>query len=409
MELTPPSVPRGAETRHEQLLDSHRRRWPLQIFQAAAALFVLVFAFSYLAPLDIFSSASQTPPDMKLLTAASLVCVPLGAAVALNITHYKDEPLAPSPLPPSHAHSDGEKIIELFQDLGRSTVWKSIANISMEGDTFEPEGMVRLGDDRFVVSCGEYTAGTQSYGKIINGTDRSPGAGFGHLIVFNGKGERIADATITRKGDIEYHNGGIDFDGEFIWGTIAQYRPNTTAYVYKAHPANLKPKQVLHYNDHLGGIVHDTDKDTITCLNWGSRNASTWDLDDVETGCDASPPPDSVVRNPSYFVDYQDCKLLGHSALYDGRSVALCSGVATIGGYNLGGVALVDVATMTPLAEVPIALQSALGQRLTQNPVDVSVEDGKLRFYWMPDQHNSTLYVYEAQPQSPFEFGGGPQ
>jgi hypothetical protein len=44
---------------------------------------------------------------------------------------------------------------------------------------------------------------------------------------------------------------------------------------------------------------------------------------------------------------------------------------------------------------------------MTQNPVDVSVENGKLRFYWMPDQRNSTLYVYEAQPQSPFEYGGG--
>lgn len=85
----------------------------------------------------------------------------------------------------------------------------------------------------------------------------------------------------------------------------------------------------------------------------------------------------------------------------------LCSGVATIGNYNLGGIALVDVDTMTPLAEVPIALESALGLRMTQNPVDVSVEAGKLRFYWIPDQRNSTLYVYEAQPDSQFQYGGG--
>ncbi|KPM42741.1 hypothetical protein AK830_g3818 [Neonectria ditissima] len=341
------------------------------------------------------------------LSSGLATCAPLAAA--LNITFYKNESLAPSPLPLSHAASDGEQIIELFQTLGRSTVWKSIANISFQGDTFEPEGMVRLSDDRYVVSCGEYTEHTEKYGKIVNGTDRTAGKGFAHLMVYNGKGERIADATITEAGDGkgEYHNGGLDYDGEFIWGTIGQYRPNSTAYIYRTDPATLEPEQVLHYADHLGGIVHDTRDNSITALNWGARNATTWDLEHTETGCDATPKPNNVVRNPSYFVDYQDCKWLGRSSFYSGKSVMLCSGVATLGGYNLGGIALVDVATMEALAEVPITLESALGVRLTQNPVDVSVQDGKLRLYWMPDQHNSTLYIYEAQPDSPFQFGGG--
>lgn len=345
----------------------------------------------------------------------SLVACGAPFAAALNITYYQNVPLAPSPLPASHAASDGEQIIELFQRLGRSTVWTSIANISFEGDTFEPEGMIRLGNDRYVVSSGEYTEHTKSYGEIINGTDRTAGHGFAHLMVYNGKGERIADATITTEGAQEYHNGGIDWDGESIWGTIGQYRPNSTAYVYKADPATMEPTEVVHYDDHLGGIVHDTVASSITALNWGSRNASTWDLKRVTPGCASEPAsapapaprPRSVLRNPSYFVDYQDCKWLGRSRFYGGKSVMLCSGVATIGNYNLGGVALVDVATMVPLAEVPIALESALGVRLTQNPVDASVEDGKLRFYWMPDQHNSTLYIYEAEPDSPFQYGGG--
>ncbi|OAQ61469.1 hypothetical protein VFPPC_09302 [Pochonia chlamydosporia 170] len=341
---------------------------------------------------------------MRMLT---FVAGLLPLATGLNITYYQNVPLAPSPLPPSHAASDGEKIIELFQTLGRTTIWKSIANITIQGDTFEPEGMVRLGNDRFIVSCGEYTESTKKYPTIINGTDRTPGQGFGHLIVFNGKGQRLADATITKQGALEYHNGGIDYDGKFIWGTIAQYRPNTTAYAYKAVPASLEPKTVLYYKDHLGGVVHDTRDNKITCLNWGSRNASTWSLSHIKPGCVSSPTPEKVVRNPSYFVDYQDCKWLGHSKFYHGKSVMLCSGVATVGNYNLGGVALVDVDTMVPLAEVPISLESALGVRMTQNPVDVSVENGRLRFYWMPDQRNSTLYVYEAQPDSPFEYGGG--
>ncbi|KAH7325745.1 hypothetical protein B0I35DRAFT_474485 [Stachybotrys elegans] len=323
----------------------------------------------------------------------------------LNVTYYQNVSLVPSPMPPSHAESDGELIVELFQNLGLTTVWKSIANITIEGDSFEPEGMVRLSDDRYVVSSGQWTEPTQRYGKIINGTDRTPGKGFAHLVVYDGEGKRIADATITKEGDDEYHNGGIDYDGKVIWGAIGQYRPNTTGYAYKADPATLSPQQVMHYSDHLGGIIHDTWNNSITCLNWGARNASTWDLDGVP--CGAGKKPRTVVRNPTYFIDYQDCKWLGYSNYYAGRSVMLCSGLATIGGYRLGGVALVDAATMTPLAEVPVALESALGARMTQNPMDVAVVDRKLRFYWMPDHHNSTLYIYEAQPDSPFQYGGG--
>jgi hypothetical protein len=342
---------------------------------------------------------------MKSLSLLALA----STATALNITWYRNESLAPTPLPPSHADSDGEKIIEIFQNLGRSSVWKSIENITMEGDTFEPEGMVRLGDDRYVFSIGQWTVRTQSYGEIINGTDRTVGEGFSHLRVYNGKGQIIADATITERDEIEYHNGGIDWDGKVIWGTNAQYRPNSTANIYTADPYTLEPTIKFRYRDHLGGIVHDTRDNLITAMNWGSRNATTWDLNKIKTcsGGGAYLKPEYTVRNPSYFIDYQDCKWLGHSKFYDGRSVAFCSGVATIEGFNLGGVALVDVKTMTPLAEVPIALRTVRGGRATQNPVDVSVHDGKLRLYFMPDQGNSTLYVYEAQPDSPFQFGGG--
>lgn len=193
-------------------------------------------------------------------------------------------------------------------------------------------------------------------------------------------------------------------------GTIAQYRPNSTAYVYTVKPENLVPKTILNYDDHLGGIVHDVGSHTITALNWGSRNASTWNLDEVPHDAPELPSTkaESVVRNPSYFVDYQDCKFLGHSSHYNDRAVMLCGGVATIGTgateYNLGGIAIVDVETMTPLDEVPITLISALGSPLTQNPIDASVEDGKLRLYLLPDQHNSTLYIIEAQPDSPYEY-----
>ncbi|KAJ5708912.1 hypothetical protein N7493_010246 [Penicillium malachiteum] len=68
-----------------------------------------------------------------------------------------------------------------------------------------------------------------------------------------------------------------------------------------------------------------------------------------------------------------------------------CGGVATLDysslSVNLGGIALIDLQTMLPLWEVPITLTSDLGVSMTENPIDIAVVD---------DQHNSTLYVYEA-------------
>lgn len=74
--------------------------------------------------------------------------------------------------------------------------------------------------------------------------------------------------------------------------------------------------------------------------------------------------------------------------------------------YVLGGLAIVDTETMAPLAEVPVTLLSELGAPMTSNPMDVGVVDGRLRVYWVPDQGNSTIYVYEAEPGGPFQYGG---
>ncbi|KAK3627767.1 hypothetical protein LTR56_019000 [Elasticomyces elasticus] len=347
----------------------------------------------------------------SLLVAALAAILP--SVSALNITVYRpDVPLVPSPLPPSHAQTDGNEIISLFQTLGRNTIWKSIANISFEGDTYEPEGMVRLvsGDvERFIVSAGEYMAPTVHYNETINGTDRSPGAGFAHLVVFDGNGSRIADATLTPEGALQYHNGGIDFDGQHIWCTIAQYRPNATAYVARVDPTTMESRKILQIEDHQGGVVHDVKTNNIYTLNWGSRNGSTFNLNRLAYNAaneGVFTRPQSVARNPSYFVDYQDCKFMGHSRYYHWRPIMLCSGVWNAGTFNLGGIALVDANTMVPVAEVPIQMTSFTGYPVTQNPVEVAVVDGKLRLYLMPDQHNSTLFVYEAEPGSPFQFGG---
>ena len=92
----------------------------------------------------------------------------------------------------------------------------------------------------------------------------------------------------------------------------------------------------------------------------------------------------------------------------------LCAGIASLTNpanasapsYNLGSLSLVDTTSMLPVGEIPVTLTSELGVNLAENPVDVSVneETGALRVYFLPDQRESTLYVYEADLGGGYEF-----
>ena len=352
----------------------------------------------------------MSPGNSKFLASLTSAACLLAVTLAANLTVYQsDVPFIPTPLPPPGPAANFERIIEQFMTLGRTTKWTSVKNITFEGDTGEPEGMVVISEQRYITARGDWTVPTVSYnGTITNGTDRSPGAGYGHIEVYDGQGKRVVDVTLTNPGDLEYHIGGIDYDGQYIWATLAQYRPNTTATVITVDPTTLERQNLVHYADHLGGIVHDTKSQRLSTLNWGARNASIWNISSITPSTyPAFSKPVSVVKNPTFFVDYQDCKFLGNSKYYAYRAVMLCSGVATLAvNVSIGGLAIVDFETMVPLYEIPVVLKSALGVPMTQNPFDVAwiAANNTLRMYFLPDQHNSTLYIYEPVRNSPYEY-----
>ncbi|KAL2128200.1 hypothetical protein VTI74DRAFT_9524 [Chaetomium olivicolor] len=326
----------------------------------------------------------------------AVLCSMAPALPAVNITVYQpDIPIVPTPLPAPGPSSQGEEIIRQFVALDRSTEWNLVEQIPFEGDTFEPEGMVRLGDNRYIVSSGEWVVPRSTCSVGLDGASNVCGEGFAHMMVFDGTGRRVADATITEEGAAEYHGGGIDYDGTYIWATLAQYRPDSTATLVRLRPETLQPEPLLRVSDHMGAVVHDLSTGNILTLNWGSRSASLWNLrykPEVLPGVTA---PRAVIKNPSHYADYQDCKFLGHSQRYGFRPVMLCSGITSIYGTTIGGVALVDMESMIPLYEVPLTMVSDHGVLVTKNPMDVAVVDGKMRLYFLPDEHNSTLYVYE--------------
>ena len=90
------------------------------------------------------------------------------------------------------------------------------------------------------------------------------------------EGKLVADLKLG-DGAI-YHPGGIDYDGKDIWVPVAEYRPNSRSIIYRVDPATMKPTEMFRFADHIGGIVRNTDDNTLHGVSWGSRRFYRWTL-----------------------------------------------------------------------------------------------------------------------------------
>jgi len=319
--------------------------------------------------------------------AAALLLLSLLAAPAAA------KPQPPLPAPPA---AKGAQIAELFQQVTRATAWKLVDEVRLQAETWHPEGIVKLGD-RWILSSVQVTEPTVKYpdGQLIGGTDRTPGAGLGHVMSFDASGKLLADKILNPVGALEHHPGGLDYDGRHLWNTLAQYRPNSTSTFLRIDPQTLASTPVLRAKDHFGGVVNDTARNRLVTLNWGSRAAASWRIP-RRPQLDDFTQPMSVVRNPSHFVDYQDCKYLGRVPEHR-NPLMLCGGITQYGTFQLGGIGLVDTKTLSPVWEVPITTLSPAGNVITRNPIDVDIVGGKLRMYLAPDDNATTVLTYEAE------------
>ena len=138
----------------------------------------------------------------------------LGALLALALLAgpAAARPAAADLAPPPAA--DGARIAAAFAKLSRATTWQLVRKVPLKFDAHHPEGVARVGD-HFVLSAVEVTEPTQRYqppGTIIDGTDRTPGKGIGHLIAFDAQGNQLDDVRLGDGANI-YHPGGLDYDG----------------------------------------------------------------------------------------------------------------------------------------------------------------------------------------------------
>lgn len=271
----------------------------------------------------------------------------------------------------------------------------------MQGwQTFHTQGLVKIGDV-FVVSAVEIQQDTARNGHATDAlhdfsVDRSPGRGRAWLFKFDGSG-RLLHRLELSDGSI-YHPGGIDYDGQFIWVPVAEYRPNGHSHVFRVDPHSMNAQRIFSVSDHIGAIVHNVHRGTLHGVSWGSRRLYTWTM--RANGAAVKP---RWVPNPDCFIDYQDCH-------YHGVEYMLCGGVARYdtprGPIAFGGMVLVDLRSMRPEHLVPINqfIDEGAGPNpalaLSHNAFWMEpAADGSCRAYFMAETNNQArLCVVDAIP-----------
>ena len=222
--------------------------------------------------------------------------------------------------------------------------------------TFHTEG-IAFSPDHIFLSAVQILEPTVKYPTPQGGYDRTA-KGIGHLFVMDRAGHLQKDITLG-EGDM-YHPGGIDFDGRNVWVPVAQYRPDSSAIIYRVDASTLGVHKQFEVPDHFGGIVMDKRTGHLVGNTWGSRRFAEWDLRGKQL---------KTWGNPDFVLDYQDCQYVPNRQLktwensnfvldyqdcqYVPDSRMLCAGVTnlpqtpTAGGaaatYELGGVAMIDL------------------------------------------------------------------
>lgn len=298
-------------------------------------------------------------------------------------------------------HAQGTRdtrLVSQMQQLTRASVWTLERTVSLTFPTHHPQGLVKIGDTFFVSSV-EIRVPTRRSANRSDGFDRDAGEGVGHLFKLTSGGALVQDLVLGE--GTMYHPSGIDYDGAHIWVALAEYRPNSRSIVYRVDPKTMTAKEMFRVDDHLGGIVRNTDDNTLHAVSWGSRWFYRWRLDQAGRPTDLTRSREERrTANPSHYVDYQDCQ-------YAGERRMLCSGIADIPRANgekplhLGGIDTIDLRTGLPVHQLPVAITTATGVSITRNPSFFeSTEDG-VRMFFLPEDDRSTLYVYRVIAAKP--------
>ncbi|MEU7279827.1 DUF6454 family protein [Streptomyces sp. NPDC045431] len=159
-----------------------------------------------------------------------------------------------------------EAVVVAVRQLTRNTPWTVAAQVPLAFPAHHPQGVTRGRDHRLYVSMAEITEATRFHDKSVDGYDRTPGRGQGHVFVTDAGGAEVGWVGVGE--GTMYHPGGIDFDGESLWVPTAEYRPDSHSIVYRVDPDTLEVREAFRFDDHIGGIVRDRPSGLLHAVTW---------------------------------------------------------------------------------------------------------------------------------------------
>ena len=262
-------------------------------------------------------------------------------------------------LPPEHLPAFVEQLKALEQD----SQWEVSETVSLDFEAGHPQGLVKIGDHFFLST-------------VEKGSWFRKGKGF--LIKFDERGRLLERRELTDGS--RYHPGGIDFDGESIWVSMAEYKPNSSTTVLKVDPGTLEASPAFEVADHIGAITRDPVSGSLFGATWDAEQVLEWSEDGELL---------SRQSNSQRSYNYQDWKFAG-----DGLIV----GAGVRGGR--GGLSLMDTETGHQVAKVPVRLESYDHRPMTQNPMTFRFDGESLKLFVVPDDGDAELFVLEPGTKS---------
>jgi hypothetical protein len=307
---------------------------------------------------------------MRLTLTRVVATAALLGAAAGGVTAASADP-AGSPA----RRADGD-LASTFMKTDRNTAWQEVERLHLDFPTFHTEGLAMTKDHIFLSSV-EIIEPTRAFPAPIDGHDRTAGKGVGHLFVMDRQG-RLQRDIVLGEGD-RYHPGGIDFDGRDVWVPVAEYRPDSSALIYRVDATSLEVTKQFEVPDHIGGIVLDETRHRLVGNTWGSRRFYAWTLAGRQT---------DTWLNADHYVDAQDCQYVPAGKMLCGGDTNLpqtpsAGGSAAV--YELGGIALTDLRTHRILHEVPFQKWSTAGHVMTRNPLKLAATGNTLDLWAAPD------------------------
>ncbi len=264
----------------------------------------------------------------------------------------------------------------LFRKLSQKSKgrWRFVRKIPLQFKTYHPQGMVKVGAE-FYLSSVEITEKPM---PTLFEEERLPGKGVGHLFHFDGRGRLVKQTTLGKNNC--YHPGGIDTDGTFIWVSLAEYRPQSRSIIYKVNRMSFEAQEAFTVADHIGGVAFDPKEQNLHGLSWDAQAFYVWKTQGQQM---------SRVPQGGEICKYQECHYVGSGAM-------LCGGLSQA--YDSrGSIALIDLTDHNLISRIDPPKLEMADIVLTRNAMTFEMWGRGLRFYFVPEDNVSAVYVLDLE------------